>query len=133
MSKVYFLYPITGPTTSIALRRPVFGDANVINLQTIVRHSRNGDIYAYKRTPTYQTLKLTFERMRESPLQGFAGKEQIKMFLALSAGKRVKYIDHLNRNWGGIIITPVVDFTNQGHDSQGDQFGFSLDFEGSLI
>lgn len=132
-NKVYLVYPFEGPTTSIVLRQPIFGDSNAVNLQTQVIHTRSGDVFAYKRTPTYQTLKLTFEKMRYSPLQGFSGKEQIKTFLALSAAKKIRYIDHNHVNWSGLIITPVIEYTNQGRDNYGDLFGFSLEFEGSII
>lgn len=131
--KVYLFYPLEGPATSIVLHQPIFGDTNVVNLQTQVKHSRNGDVYAYKRTPTYQSLKLTFEKMREAPLQGFSGKEQIKTFLELSAAKHIKYIDHAGRGWSGIIISPTVEYVNQGRDAFGDLFGFTLEFEGKLI
>lgn len=132
-NKVRFLFPFEGPTTAIILHQPIFGDSNQYNLQVVTKHSRTGKLFAYKRAPTYQTLKLTFERMRENAVQGFSGKEDIKTFLALCAAKKVRYIDHLGNNWSGIITTPVVEFTNQGRDKMGDQFGFALDFEGVRI
>ncbi len=132
-NKVHFLFPFEGPTTSIALRQPIFGDVNPNNYQIIVGHSRNGDLFSYKRTPTYQSMKLTFEKMREAPIQGFSGLEQIKTFLAAAAARKVRYIDHKQVNWSGVIISPTVEFTNQGRDSQGDQFGFSIEFEGQKI
>lgn len=128
--KVHFLFPFEGPNTSIALRQPLFGNVHTTNLQVQLRHTRSGTAYAYKRTPTYQTFKLVFEKMREGPLQGFSGKEQIKTFLITSAAAKVLYIDHEGLKWSGLITNPTVDFTNQGKDDYGDLFGFSLDFEG---
>jgi hypothetical protein len=71
--------------------------------------------------------------MRHGPLQGFSGREQIKTFLAACAARKVRYIDHTGANWSGLIINPNVEFINQGRDTYGDLFGFSLDFEGQLI
>lgn len=129
--KVYFLFPATGPTTSMILRQPVFADSLGLNTQVQVSHSRNGDVYAYKRTPSYQTLKLTFEKMRQTAMQGFSGRAEIIAFLNASAAGKVLYIDHLGRHWTGIITTPNVEFVNQGADDNGELFGFTLEFEGS--
>lgn len=132
-NKVHFLFPFEGPYTSIALRQPLFGDVNVVNLQTQVRHTRNGTVYAYKRTPTYRSLKLAFEKMRQNPLQGFSGREEILNFLALSAAKKILYIDHQGIKWSGLITNPTVEFTNDGKDNYGDLFAFTLEFEGQLV
>jgi hypothetical protein len=131
-NKVIFLFPFEGPTTSIKLPQPSFGNGHNVNYQIQTGHSRSGNLFSYKRTPTYQTHKLTFDKVREASINGFSSKQQILDFLQTCAGQRVRYLDHQNQNWWCVITTPAVDFTNQGKDQNGDLFGFSLEFEGSI-
>lgn len=132
-TKAYFLHPFEGPTTSIATRHPIFGDSRNVNYQTITKRSRSGQLFAYKRTPTYVILKLTFEHLRGNALQGMSSQDQVQAFFATCAAQNIRYIDHNGQNWKCLVLSPTIEFTNQGKDQNGDLFGFTIEMNAEML
>lgn len=122
----YFFYPFAAPTIGITLPNPEFGNTSTTDIQVSVRHSRNGDRYAYRRTPSYETLKLDFKGIKESLVA------DIKFFFKMSAASEVKFIDHKGTKWKG-IITSNCELVNDGRDGCGDIFNMSVTFEGEQV
>jgi hypothetical protein len=126
-ARVYFL--LNGADI-LELPHPLCPDTEKLILQTQVRHSRNGDRYQYKRTPTYRILSLDFENIKQTDL------ESLEAFFELAAGEDLVYIDHYQQNWIGTIITDPIEFKALCKflpDCPGGRtelYGFSLEFEG---
>ncbi len=131
--KAYFLAPFNAPTSSIALRHPIFGDSRTVNYQTVSKRTRSGQLFVYKRTPTYVSLKLTFEHLRAKALQGFSSREDIQTFFNTFAGQSLRYIDHNGQHWQCVVLSPTIDFTNQGKDQNGDLFGFTIELDATML
>lgn len=152
MKYVWFHAPYGAYVNGMRLPEPIFGDSLDINLQTQLRHSRNGDVYMYKRTPTYQTMKLSFENIRardvdaafdyNSEIQGY--RLCVMDFIKKYAAVECTYIPHNYNNtnnlkWRGFITTPTISITNAGKGRilvnstnsyiDEDWYNISFDFE----
>lgn len=132
-TKAFFIYPFNGPTTTIALRRPIFGDQRTVNYQTVAKRSRSGQLYTYRRSPTYVTLKLVFEHLRSASVQGMSSQDAVQEFFRVSAAQQVRYIDHNGQHWQCTVLTPAIDYTNQGKDAYGDLFGFTIELDAFML
>ena len=130
-NKVFFLWPILSPLVAIPLPFPQCPDKDRIVIQTISRHSRSGDRYAYKRTPSYEIFTMDFENIYFSQL------DSLKEFFEETAGDTVKYIDQHGRKWVGIILTDPIEFTSMCKfltcpTGRVELYSFSLEFEGEI-
>ncbi len=131
LAGVYFYYPPNAPTTQIGLRNPRFGNVHSVHLQTVAKRSRNGVLYLFKRTPTYESFKLDFDRIDETRFQ------RLITFMKTTAGKQIQYKDHKGVKWNGYILTDPFELVNdkKGLNDRGqrvDWYTLSLQFEGSL-
>jgi hypothetical protein len=130
---VQFLAPAAAPLESIKLKKPIFGDQHIVTMQVTVRHSRNGERYAYKRTPTYQTLRMEFHNIPLSNRSTCSSVDTIKTFFEKYAATDVLFVLTQNSRvtrWKGIIINDL-EFTNEGKDGCSDLYSLNIEFEGA--
>lgn len=126
---VKFYHPYGGPTLGISLRNPTFGNTDKTNLQVDVKHSRNGDIYAYRRTPSYRSFKLDFENIVDANTNSFSTLDQVRAFLKQAAADFVLYIDKSGTQRKIIILTSEPELTCTGKNGCGDLYSMSLEVE----
>lgn len=131
LAGVYFFWPPAGPRLQVGLRNPKFGNAHSLHLQTVSKRSRNGILYLFKRTPTYEQFKLDFDRIDETRFQNLIS------FMKNTAGQVIQYQDHKGVKWNGYILTDPFELVNdhKGLDDKGkrvDWYTLSLQFEGAL-
>ncbi len=130
LAGVYFFWPTNGPIMQVGLRNPKFGNVHSVHLQTIAKRSRNGVLYLFKRTPTYESFKLDFDRIDETKFV------RLIEFMKATAGQLITYKDHKGVKWNGYILTDPFELVNdkKGLDDRGrrvDWYTLSLQFEGS--
>jgi hypothetical protein len=132
LASVYFYYPPNGPTMQVGLRNPNFGNAHALHLQTISKRSRSGVLFIFKRTPTYESFKLDFNRIDEDMFN------RLITFMKATAGQVIQYLDHKGVKWNGYILTDPFELVNdhKGLSNSGqrvDWYTLSLQFEGSIV
>ncbi len=128
-----FIAPFNGPTSSITLRHEIFGDSRTVNYQTVPKRTRSGQLYVYKRTPSYVNLKLTFQNLRSNAAQGMSSREDIQSFFSTFAAQSIRFIDHNGQHWQCVVLSPTIDFVNQGKDAHGDLFGFTIELDAIML
>lgn len=131
LAGVYFFFPPAGPTMQVGLRNPKFGNVHTVHLQTVAKRSRNGMLYIFKRTPTYESFKLEFDRIDETRFQ------KLITFMKATAGQIIQYQDHKGVKWNGYLLTDPFELVNdhKGLNDVGsrvDWYTLSLQFEGSI-
>lgn len=105
-SGVYFAYPANAPKQQVNMPRPQYGNVHSVILQTVQKRSRNGQLYLFKRDPTYEQQILEFARLDESTFQ------KLITFMKLSAGNKIQYLDHKGKIWQGSILTDPFELVN---------------------
>ena len=117
-------HPRIGPTLTLTLGNPDFGNVDVLHFTKIDRVTRGGDRKIFS-DPTWAnwerlTLKIT----------GICDEDfdSILAFLNQSLGDEIGLTDWEGRSWKGVIVAPETDVRS-------DVSGFTLDltFEGVLI
>ncbi len=131
LAGVYFYYPPGAPTMQVGLKNPRFGNVHSVHLQTIAKRTRSGVLYLFKRTPTYESFKLDFDRIDETRFL------RLIAFMKATAGQVIQYKDHKGVRWNGYILTDPFELVNdrKGLNDSGvrvDWYTLSLQFEGSL-
>ena len=118
-------YPYTTPTTTLVLRNPEFQNQDSLNFNRINRETRGGTlvVYADPNWPKAQTLSLTVNHLKQSQV------DDLFDFLLESLGKEIGLLDHENRQWRGIILTPDAEVAHVGRENRSVQF----EFEGELV
>lgn len=101
-STVTLSYPTVGPTTSVTIRAPEFGDVHRLNFDRINRESRGGtlQIFSDPDWPTQEVLVLQFTTLKESEAQ------EVLTFFADTLGLEVKLVDWYGRTWHGFVTNP---------------------------
>ena len=118
-------YPYTSPTTTLTLRNPDFRNQDSLNFNRINRETRGGTlvVYADPNWPKAQTLSLTISHLKQTQV------DDLFDFLLESLGQEVGLLDHENRQWRGIILTPDAEVSHVGRENRSVQ----LEFEGALV
>lgn len=124
VSHVYLIGPVPELTLAVQLKRPEYGNTQRQGLQVKVNRTRGGNLRVHKRTPTYRTLTATFQDLTLLKL------DQVGNFLRTTKGRKVYYIDELNRKWDGYITNSDIDLTVDAREKGGT---FVMDFEGRLV
>jgi len=122
---VTLTFPFVAPALTVNLRVPEFGNIHRLDLGTVVRRNRGGALKACRPVtwPMVEELQLTFENLSD------AQKIALAAFLITSAGLEIGLLDHENRQWKGVIITPSNSIT---HANPGCSFETGFTFRGKL-
>ena len=132
---VLVMFPFEAPMTGFLVPDPVFGENYDLNVQVTTGHSRNGELFAYKRTPTYITQKFEFHNVPETSVYKKDGTiksngvDSIKDIWKQAAGRYVLIIDHKGKKWKAMIINNL-NLVCEGRNGCGNIYTFTLEFEG---
>lgn len=98
-------YPAITPTTTLALKNPVFGNTDNLVFQRVDRTTRGGDriVYVDPTWPRDQVLDFQVENMSEEQAEAVAA------FINESLGKLVGLLDWEGTQWQGIIVAPDTE------------------------
>ncbi len=123
-AKVTLTYPFVSPSTTLVLRNPQFGNIDRLSFDRINRETRGGTLIMFvdPKWPKQQVMNVTITALKRSQ------KDALLAFFNTSIGQDIGYLDHENRLWRGIILTPEAIITNN------DRGGYTVtfEFEGTL-
>lgn len=121
---VTLTYPFVSPSTTLVLRNPQFGNIDRLAFDRINRETRGGTLIMFvdPKWNRQQVMNVTFTALKRSQ------KDALLAFFNTSIGQDIGYLDHENRLWKGIILTPEAVITNN------DRGGYTVafEFEGTL-
>lgn len=108
--------------TTITLRKPEFGDANIINQFRVQRNTLGGalEIYQDKMWPRTEKLELSFVYLSEEVAAA------LLVFLSVTVGQLVTLHDQFGRTLIGYIITPFEDVLQPKVNGWSAKFSFQL-------
>ena len=117
-------YPFVGPTVTLVLKNPAFGNTSTFSRSAIHRKTRGGDdiVAADPNWPTIEVQNLVIENICESDI------DDVISFLNTSLGQKIGLLDWENRQWSGVILAPETDIVQTGIN----QWRFTLVFDGEL-
>ena len=118
-AKVTLTYPFVSPTTTLVLRNPQFGNIDRLAFDRINRETRGGTLIMFV-DPEWnkqQVMNVTITALKRSQ------KDALLAFLNTSIGQDIGYLDHENRQWKGLVLTPEAVVTNN------DRGGYTVTFE----
>ena len=122
---LYFGCPYSSPVYSIEIKKPMWGDIRKLNYHLIIHQNSSGIIRVMH--PTYilasYTWAMTFETLTKTVRDAF------DTFLRVTHGGDMKFIDHENRTWRGVITTPLPGFIQRGTND----YGIQIEFWGILV
>ena len=123
-AKLTLTHPFVSPTRTVVLRNPQFGNADRLAFDRINRETRGGTLimFADPTWPKQQTMNITLGALTRRQ------KEDLLAFLDASIGQDIGLLDHENRFWKGIILTPDAAINNDSRDGH----AVTLEFEGAL-
>ncbi len=123
-AKVTLTYPFVSPTSTLVLRNPQFGNVDRLAFDRINRETRGGTLIMFvdPKWPKQQVMNVTFAALTR------AMKDSLLTFLAASIGKDIGYLDHENRQWKGIVLTPEATIQNDSRNG----YTVTFEFEGTL-
>ena len=123
-AKVTLTYPFVSPTTTLALRNPQFGNVDRLVFDRINRETRGGTLIMFvdPKWPKQQVMNLTFAALTKTM------KDSLLALLNASVGQDIGYLDHENRQWKGIVLTPEATIQNDSRDG----YTVTFEFEGTL-
>lgn len=118
-------YPYTSPTSTLVLRNPEFRNQDTLSFNRINRETRGGTliVFADPNWPKSQVLSMQVDFLKQSQV------DDLLQFFLDSLGKEVGLLDHENRQWRGIILTPDAEVTHAGRENRSVQF----QFDGALV
>lgn len=123
-AKLSLTYPLISPTLTVVLRNPQFGNQDRLAFDRVNRETRGGtlDMFADPDWPKQTTLNVNVTALRRQQV------ENLLAFFQASIGQEIGLLDHENRQWRGIIITPDASVEQEGKD----RFTVNFEFEGAL-
>lgn len=123
-AKLTLTHPFVSPTRTVILRNPQFGNADRLSFDRINRETRGGTLimFADPTWPKQQTMNITLVALSRQQ------KEDLLDFLNASIGQDIGLLDHENRLWKGIMLTPDAAINNDSRDGH----TVTLEFEGAL-
>lgn len=126
--EVIFWFPFTTMASELVLPNPEIGDEHAIHTRVVVRHTRGGTRRAYNQGATFETFSFVFTGLNRTK------RDQIIAFVKLSRSDTVRFLDHENRTWKGIITTSPVVLPSTGRTSPTDvDYSVALGFEGEQL
>lgn len=118
-----FVGPAETLQYSIRIKAPKIGNTDRLELGLVLKHSRNGTRWAFKRSAR-TILLLSWDSIP----RGIA--LQLEAFFIATTANDIYYYDHEGNRWRGLVRNPEIDFTNQARDGS---MGFSVEFEGDKL
>lgn len=118
-------YPYVSPTTTLVLRNPEFRNTDTLNFNRINRVTRGGTliVFADPDWPKTQTLRMECQYLKKEQA------DNLLDFFKDSLGKEIGLLDHENRQWRGIVMTPDAEISHVSRSNR----SVSFDFEGELV
>lgn len=118
-------HPRVAPTTTLVLKNPEFGNADVIRFTKVDRRTRGGDrkIFSDLGWGQTQSFELNITNICETTVT----VDELIEFLNTSLGEEIGLLDWENRQWTGIIIVPETDITQRV-----EGYSVRIVFEGTL-
>ena len=123
---VTFTWPYTGPSLTVNVRNPEFGNSDVVAYNTLIRRSVRNELLTGRPTtwPAIQIFKFSFRALSQ------ADREALIEFWLASAGDEIGYLDHENRQWRGVLISDQPELVQVGPGCMSE---VELEFRGELV
>lgn len=126
--EVIFWFPFSTMASELILPAPEIGDEHAIHTRVVVRHTRGGTRRAYNQGPVFETFSFVFTGMNRTK------RDEIITFVKASRSDTVRFLDHENRTWKGIITLSPVVLASTGRSSSTDvDYSLPLTFEGEQL
>lgn len=112
-------------TDDVSLPKPSLGNRDRITGQRFNDETRGGYliVHAEKDAPRVETLLLTFTRLKQTEV------DTLRQFMLDHLGQLVRYVDHEDRHWEGVIVQPGDPIVEDRRGS----YTASFEFQGSLV
>ena len=126
-SNLRLTYPYVTPTLTVDLRNPLFGNIKRIDTQFIIHVLRSKELKIFRPSNrnTVEILLVSFNTINIQLIEDFI------TFLTTSAGKEIGLLDQENRQWQGVITSPLNNIVDVG---PGDcNFEINFKFQGTLV
>lgn len=117
-------WPYVSPTLTVNLRNPKFGNTAVLDTNVATLRNRSGELKQVNGFPTAEIFSFAFEALSE------ALKDELVAFLIASAADEIGLLDHEDRQWRGVIVSPVNTIVTAGRLCM---FEASFEFRGTLV
>jgi len=106
-------------------RRPILGNKDDLSFQRVNSRTRGGDVIIYRDNewPKTETLTMTFDFDQESDYR------RLLEFIRFTLGTIIRYRDHENKLWEGVITNPQTEGTQTGRSS----YQVEVIFEGDMV
>lgn len=122
---IMLTYPYSGPSLTLNLRNPMFGNEDNNSTLTQFQRTRSGQLKTVRATtwPTIKTQTMSIEGLSEQLRDDFLN------FVTESAALEIGLLDQDGRQWRGILVNPVLETQQVGI---GCQYTASFTFRGAL-
>lgn len=116
-------YPRVGPSLTLVLKNPTFGNVDSLAYPKIDRTTRGGErvLFSDPDWGSSQVLTMTVENICDPDI------DELLTFLNTSLGKEIGLLDWEGRTWAGVIMAPQTDITKTVSG-----WRLQLTFEGEL-
>lgn len=125
---VIFWFPFTEMTNQLILPRPEIGDEHEAHTRVIARHTRGGALRAYNQGFVFEVFNFTFIGLNRNK------RDEVIAFAKLSRADIVRFRDHENREWRGMITSSPTVLQSTGRAAPGgEEYSVALSFEGTQL
>lgn len=117
-------YPRVGPSLTVTLKNPTFGNVDSLAFPKIDRTTRGGErvLFSDPDWGSAQVLTMTVENICSPDI------DDLLTFLNTSLGKEIGLADWEGRNWAGVIMAPQTEISKTVTG-----WRLQLVFEGELV
>ncbi len=128
LDNVSFWFPYVEMTNRLILPRPEIGDEHEAHTRVVARHTRGGTLRAYNQGFVFEVFNFTFTGLNRNK------RDEVIAFAKLSRADIVRFRDHENRVWRGMIVSSPTVLVSTGRSSPGgEDYSVAMSFEGSQI
>lgn len=119
-------YPYVAPSVTLDLRMPKFGNAQQVTKNVKVRRTLTGQLRIARSStwPVVEELKMSFEALTR------AQRDALLSFVQQASGQEIGLLDHEDRQWRGIILSPNVSVSQEGRSDC--DYAASFTFRGRI-
>lgn len=122
---VTFWFPFTEMTNKVVMPAPELGDEHEVHTRVVARHTRGGALRAYNQGFVFEVLNFTFIGLNRTK------RDEIIAFAIVSRADIVRFRDHENRVWRGMITSSPTVLQSIGRSSPGgEDYTVAMSFEG---
>ena len=115
-------------TLEVEIRNPVFGNTDYIEKPAVIQKSRGLSTIYYNSSikQIVYRLSLTFTDLTDTE------RGNLMSFFYNTLGQEITMVDHLDRTWTGVLLSPNNEFVNTGrkNDVYCKTHNVSFEFEG---